>query len=103
MPYVAEELHSRWHERVVFGELEFGREDAAFVRSAFGSLDQGFPDEEVVFVHWTGCDAIGRVRSEVFILLEESLRGYRVHCAVIKSLAQLLNDAGTESARKWVR
>lgn len=49
MPHLTREAHARGRERIVAGELQLGGEDAAFEGGAFGSLDQGFPDEEVVF------------------------------------------------------
>jgi hypothetical protein len=79
VPNVALELHGRRHERVVLGEFELGGEDAAFVGSSFGALDHGFPEEEVIFVDGTGGDTLWWVGGEVFVLLEESLRGYGVH------------------------
>jgi hypothetical protein len=75
MPNIALELHGRRHERVVFGKLEFGGENAAFVGGSFGTLDHGFPEEEVVFVDGAGGDAFGRVCGEVLVFLEEALGG----------------------------
>ena len=75
MPQIAGELHGRRHERVVFRELQFCWEDAAFERSSFGSHDDCFPDEEVIFVDWSGGDAFRWVDCESFVLLEESFRG----------------------------
>lgn len=79
MPNVTLELHDGRHERVVFGELELGGEDATLVGSSFGSLDHGFPEEEVILVDGSGGDALGRVGGEVLVLLEEPLGSYRVH------------------------
>lgn len=79
MPDVALELHGRRHKRVVLGELELGREDAALIWCSFGSLDHGFPQEEVIFVDGAGGDALWRVGCEVLVLLEEALGGYGVH------------------------
>jgi len=79
VPNVALELHSRRHERVVLWEFELGGEDAAFVGSSFGALDHGFPEEEVIFVDGARGDALWWVGGEVFVLLEEALRGDGVH------------------------
>ena len=72
MPDVAEELHRRWHEWVVLGKLELGREYAALVWCAFRSLYHRFPQEEIILVDWASCYAVRRIRGEVFVLLEES-------------------------------
>ena len=79
MPHTAQEAHRRRHERVVLGKLQFRGEDAAFVWCAFRTEDHGFPDEEVVFIDGPGGDTIRRVGGEVFVLLEETLRGDGVH------------------------
>lgn len=75
MPHVSEKLHTRRRERVVLGELEFGGEHAAFEGSAFRSLDQTFPVEEVVFGNGAGGDAIGRVVGQGSVFLEETPLG----------------------------
>lgn len=79
MPDIAQKTHGGRHERVVLGELELGGKDAAFVGSVLGPLDQGFPDEEVVFVDRAGGDALRRVLREVFVFLEEAFRRYGRH------------------------
>ena len=61
MPQIAEEFHGRRHERVVFWELEFCWENAAFVGCSLGSFYERFPDEEVIFVDGARCYAGGRV------------------------------------------
>lgn len=76
MPDVALELHGRWHERVVLGKFELCREDAALVWCSFGTLDHGFPEEEVILVDGACGDALGRVGGKVLVLLEETLRCY---------------------------
>lgn len=76
MPNLAQKAHARRRERVVFRKTELGGEDAAFEGGAFGALDQRFPDEEVVFRHRTGRDAIGRVGGQEAVFLEEALRGH---------------------------
>jgi hypothetical protein len=73
------EFHGRWHERVVFWEFELCWEDAALVWCAFGALDHGFPDEEVVFADWACGDTIWWVGGEVLVFLEEAFAGDRVH------------------------
>lgn len=77
IPYLAQELHLGWVERIVFGKLQFGGEDAALEGSAFGALDEGFPDEEVVFIDRAGGDAVGRCGEEGFVFLEQALGGDR--------------------------
>lgn len=79
MPDVALELHGRRHERVVLGEFELCWEDAAFVWCSFGALDHGLPEEEVIFVDWACCDALGWVGGKVLVLLEETFGCYGVH------------------------
>lgn len=75
MPDIAQELHARRVERVVLGELELSGEDAAFERSAVGTLDQGFPEEDVVFGDGAGGDAVGRGGGEGAVFVEEAARG----------------------------
>lgn len=87
VPDIAKELHGGRHERVVLWELELGREHATFVRRALWSLYEGFPDKQIILVDGTGGDAIRRVGREVFVLLEEPLRGYGVHCALLSCRA----------------
>ena len=79
MPNITRKLHDRRHERVILGELDLGRENASLVRRALGSLDQRFPEEEVIFVERAGGDAFGRVLREVLVLLKEPLGGDGVH------------------------
>ena len=74
MPDLAEELHLGRVERVVFGELELGGEDTAFKGRAFGPLDQRLPREEIVFVHRTRSDAVGRRGEEGFVFGKEAFR-----------------------------
>lgn len=61
MPNLPQELHGWWRKGVILGELQLGREDAAFEGGAFGTLDQGLPMEEVVFGYGAGGDALWRV------------------------------------------
>ena len=72
MPHLPQKLHRRWRERVIFGEAQLGGEDAAFVGCAVGALDQGFPEEEVVFGDGTGGDAVRGVGGEVLVFGEEA-------------------------------
>ncbi len=58
MPYFAQELHLWRIQRVVFRELELCRKDAAFEWSTLRALDQRLPDEKVVLVDRSRCDAI---------------------------------------------
>ncbi len=59
MPDVAQELHAGRVEWVVLGELELGWEDATFEGSAVRPLDQGFPEEDIIFGNWSGSDPVG--------------------------------------------
>jgi len=70
VPKVCEKLHGWWHERIVLGELEFGREDATFVWSSLRAFDQSLPDEQVVLLYRASSDAIRRVLGEVLVFLE---------------------------------
>lgn len=71
MPDLPQELHGGRRERVVLGELELGREDAAFERRALRSLDQGLPVQQVVLADGAGGDAVGRVVGEGAVLLQK--------------------------------
>lgn len=75
MPDFGEELHGRRRERVVLGELELGGEDAALKGGALGTLDEAFPEEEVVFGDGAGGDAFGGVVGEGAVFLEETAVG----------------------------
>ncbi len=75
MPHLAQEAHRGRVQRVVLGELELGGEDAAFKGGAVGALDQGFPEEDVVFGDGARGDAVGRGRGEEFVLVEEAAGG----------------------------
>ena len=80
MPDLAEELHGRRGEGVVLGEAQLGGEDAAFERGAFGTLDQRFPVQEVVFRDGAGGDAFWRVVGQGAVFLEEPpVRGGLCH------------------------
>ena len=76
MPYVAQKLHCRWRKWIVFGELEFGGEDTALERGAVRSLDESFPDEDVIFGNGTGGDSFWRRGGEKFVFVEEAFGGY---------------------------
>ncbi len=76
MPNLAQELHLRRAERVVFGELQFSREDPAFKGCVFGALDQGFPGEDVVFGDGTGGYAVRGGGGEEAVFVEEAFGGY---------------------------
>lgn len=84
MEDLAQELHGRGGERVVLGELELGREDAALERGPLGPLDEGFPLQQVVFGDRAGSDAIGWVVGQRAILLQEpSVCGRRHGAGVV--------------------
>ena len=75
MPHLPQEPHTRRRKRVIFWKLEFGREDSAFERRAFGTLDEGLPVEEVVFGDGTGGDAVRGIVGEGAVFLEETALG----------------------------
>ena len=72
---LAQELHARRCERIVFGKLEFGRKHTAFEWCAFRSLDECLPMQEVIFGHGTGSDAIRWVIGERAVLLKKPAVG----------------------------
>ena len=76
MPHVhAGERHLGWAERVIAWEFQLGGENATFEGSVFGTLDDGFPVEEVVFADGAGGDAIRGVGAEEAVFVEEALLG----------------------------
>ena len=77
MPHLAQEAHARRRQRVVFRELQLGREDAPFERRAFGAVDQRFPVEQVVFGDGAGGYAFGGVVGQGAVFLEEAAVGGR--------------------------
>jgi hypothetical protein len=89
MPQVTRELHRRWHERIVSRELQLGGKHAALEWSPLRPLDQSFPEEEVILVDGSGCDALGGVLAESFVLLEEPFRRDRIH-VVARGFAALV-------------
>lgn len=77
----AQELHCRRCQRIVLGELELSREDAAFEGSTLGPLNQRLPLQEVIFAHGAGGDAIRWVVCQGTILLKESAMCCGCHVA----------------------
>ncbi len=75
MPHLPQEPHRGRVQRVILGELELGGEDAAFEGRAVGALDQGFPEENVVFGDGTRGDAVRRGGGEEFVFVEEAAGG----------------------------
>lgn len=75
VPDLAHELHLGRVQRIVFGELELGREDASFERSLFWALDESLPEKEIIFADGSCRDAVRWRREESLVLLEEPLRG----------------------------
>lgn len=76
MPHLPQEAHRRRVQRIILGELQLGREDAAFKGRAVGSLDQGFPEEDVVFGDRAGGDAVRRGGGEELVFVEEAAGCY---------------------------
>jgi hypothetical protein len=79
MPQVTRELHRRWHERIVSREFQLGGKDAALERGSLRPLDQSLPEEQIILVDRSGCDALGGILAESFVLLEEPFRRDRIH------------------------
>jgi hypothetical protein len=75
MPHIHDKLHLGRRKRIIFRELQLGGENAAFKGCAFRALDQGFPEEHVVFVDGAGGDAFGGVGREGLVFFEEALGG----------------------------
>lgn len=75
MPYLPQKAHRWWVEGIIFWKLEFGGENAAFEGGAVGALDEGFPEEDVVFGDRAGGYAVGGVGGEVFVFEEEAAGG----------------------------
>lgn len=84
VPHVGDELHLGRRERVVFGKLEFRGKNAAFEGRVDGALDQGFPEEHVVFVDGAGGYAFWGIGGEGLVLFEEALRGGVRHCGCVE-------------------
>ena len=76
MPHLPQEPHRRRIQRVVLWELQLGRENAAFEGRAVRSLDQSFPEEDVVFGDGAGGDAVGWGGGEEFVFVEEAAGCY---------------------------
>lgn len=76
MPHLPQKPHRGWIQRVILRELEFGREDATFEGGAVRSLDQSFPEEDVVFGDGAGGDAVGGGGGEEFVFVEEAAGCY---------------------------
>lgn len=76
MPHIAQEPHRRRRQRIVPWELELGGEDASFEGSSLWTLDQGFPDEDILLADGPRRDAFGWVRGQVLVLGEEPFGGY---------------------------
>ncbi len=75
MPHLAQKLHRRRREGVVFWETQLGGEYAALKGRALGPLDECFPVKKVVFGYRTGGDALGRVVGEGAVFLQEAAVG----------------------------
>lgn len=63
MPDPTRELHGWWHEWIILGKLQLGREDTTLVWCVLGALDKGFPDKKIILVDGAGVNAIRRVGS----------------------------------------
>ena len=76
MPDLAQEAHRGRVQRIIFWEFQLGGEDAAFKGRAVWALDQGFPEEDVVFGDGARGDAVGRGGGEEFVFVEEAAGCY---------------------------
>jgi hypothetical protein len=76
MPDLAEKLHFGRIERIVFWKLELRGEYASLEGCVFGSLDQGFPGEDVVFCYWAGGYAVRWGGGEETVFVEEAFGCY---------------------------
>ena len=72
MPHLAQKAHRGRVKRIVLWEFQLGGEDAAFKGGAVGALDEGFPEEDVVFGDGAGGDAVGGGGGEEFVFVEEA-------------------------------
>lgn len=72
VPHIGEEAHGGRGERVVLGELQLGREDAALKGGLLRTLDEAFPVEEIILGHRAGGDAFRGVVCEGAVFLEEA-------------------------------
>ena len=72
MPHLAQKAHRRRVKRIVLWEFQLGGKDAAFKGGAVGALDEGFPEEDVVFGDGAGGDAVGGGGGEEFVFVEEA-------------------------------
>ena len=75
MPHPAQKPHCGRAQGIIFRELELGGEYPAFVGCALGALDQGFPEEEVVFGDGAGGDTVGWRGGQGFVFHEEAFGG----------------------------
>lgn len=102
MPDVGEEAHRGRGERVVLGEFELGREDAALEGGALGPLDEALPVQHVVLGDGPGGDALGGVVGEGAVLLEQpALGGGLGHEG--RALADECDEEKGESGRRDLR
>lgn len=76
MPHLPQEPHRGRIERIIFRKLQLGGENAAFKGRAVRSLDQGFPEEDVVFGDGARGDAVGWGGGEEFVFVEEAAGCY---------------------------
>ena len=77
MPHLAHKPHARRTQRIVLWKLELRGENAALEGCALRSLDERFPDEDVVFGDGPRGDAVRGVGCEGAVFLEEAAGGER--------------------------
>ena len=75
MPHLAQKAHRRRVQGIILWEFQLGREDAAFKGGAVRALDEGFPEEDVIFGDGAGGDAVGRGGGQELVLVEEAAGG----------------------------
>ena len=95
MPHLPQKAHTGRIQRVIFWESQLGGVDAAFEGGAVWALDQGFPEEDVVFGDGAGGYAVGGGGGEGFVFVEEAFGGY---CG-----GHFLGEGGGWRGRRWAR
>ena len=75
MPDLAQKPHTGRIQGIILGKLQLGGEDAAFEGSTVGTLDESFPEEDVVFGDGAGGYAVGGRGGEGFVFVEETAGG----------------------------
>lgn len=75
MPHLPQKPHRGRVQWIVLGKFQLGGVDTALKGCAVGPLDEGFPEEDVVFGDGAGGDSVGREGGQVFVFVEEAAGG----------------------------